>query len=62
MSYSVVIVEDEPPARAKLERFIGELEDFRLAGHADTVRGLTRTTASASMAIRRWSQRVISIF
>jgi two-component system LytT family response regulator len=37
MSYSVVIVEDEPPARAKLERFIGELEDFRLAGHADTV-------------------------
>jgi len=37
MSYSVVIVEDEPPARAKLERFIGELEDFRLAGHADSV-------------------------
>jgi len=37
MSYSVVIVEDEPPARAKLERFIAELEDFRLAGHADTV-------------------------
>jgi len=37
MSYSVVIVEDEPPARAKLERFIAELEDFRVAGHADTV-------------------------
>ena len=37
MSYSVVIVEDEPPARAKLERFIAELEDFRLAGHADSV-------------------------
>lgn len=37
MSYSVVIVEDEPPARAKLERFIGELEDFRVAGYADTV-------------------------
>jgi two-component system, LytTR family, response regulator len=37
MSYSVVIVEDEPPARAKLERFIAELEDFRVAGRADTV-------------------------
>jgi len=37
MSYSVVIVEDEPPARAKLERFVAELEDFRVAGYADTV-------------------------
>lgn len=37
MSYSVVIVDDEPPARAKLARFIGELEDFRVVGEADAV-------------------------
>ncbi|HEY6925591.1 MAG TPA: LytTR family DNA-binding domain-containing protein [Steroidobacteraceae bacterium] len=37
MTYSVVIVEDEPPARAKLARFIGELEDFRVVAEAATV-------------------------
>jgi two-component system LytT family response regulator len=37
MSYSVVIVDDEPPARAKLVRFIAELEDFRVAAEAGTV-------------------------
>lgn len=37
MSYSVVIVDDEPPARAKLRRFIGELEDFRVVEEADAV-------------------------
>src|SRR5580658_4368568 len=37
MSYCVVIVEDEPSARAKLERFIGEVPDFRLVGQADSV-------------------------
>jgi len=37
MSYSVVIVDDEPPARAKLARFIAELEDFRVAAEADSV-------------------------
>jgi len=37
MTYSVVIVEDEPPARAKLTRFIGELEDFRVVAEAATV-------------------------
>ncbi len=37
MSYTVVIVEDEPPARAKLARFIAELEDFRVAAEAGTV-------------------------
>jgi two-component system LytT family response regulator len=37
MSYSVVIVDDEPPARAKLVRFIAELEDFRVAAEAGCV-------------------------
>jgi two-component system LytT family response regulator len=37
MSYSVVIVDDEPPARAKLVRFIAELADFRVAAEAGTV-------------------------
>jgi two-component system LytT family response regulator len=37
MSYSVVIVDDEPPARAKLVRFIAELEDFRVAAEASCV-------------------------
>jgi two-component system, LytTR family, response regulator len=43
MSHSVVIVDDEPPARAKLRRFIDELEDFHVAAEADTVD--TATTA-----------------
>jgi two-component system, LytTR family, response regulator len=30
MSYSVVVVDDEPPARAKLQRLLGELRDFRV--------------------------------
>ena len=30
MSYAVVIIDDEPPARAKLQRFIAELADFRV--------------------------------
>jgi two-component system, LytTR family, response regulator len=37
MTYSVVIVEDEPPARAKLARFIADLEDFRVVAEAVTV-------------------------
>jgi two-component system LytT family response regulator len=37
MSYSVVIVDDEPPARAKLVRFVEELDDFRVAAQAGTV-------------------------
>ena len=37
MSYSVVIVDDEPPARAKLVRFVAELEDFRVAAEASSV-------------------------
>jgi two-component system LytT family response regulator len=37
MTYSVVIVEDEPPARAKLGRFLAELADFRVESEAATV-------------------------
>ena len=37
MSHTVVIVDDEPPARAKLRRFIAELDDFRVVAEADAV-------------------------
>jgi two-component system LytT family response regulator len=37
MRYSAVIVDDEPPARTKLVRFIAELEDFRVAAEASSV-------------------------
>ena len=37
MSYSAVIVDDEPPARTKLVRFIAELADFRVAAEASCV-------------------------
>jgi two-component system LytT family response regulator len=37
MSYSVLIVDDEPPARAKLTRFVAELPDFRVSAEAGSV-------------------------
>jgi len=37
VSHSVVIVDDEPPARTKLRRFIGELDDFHVVAEADAV-------------------------
>lgn len=37
MTHSVAIVDDEPPARAKLNRFIGELDDFHVAIEAGAV-------------------------
>jgi two-component system LytT family response regulator len=37
MSYAVVIVDDEPPARAKLRRWLGELADFRVTAEAADV-------------------------
>jgi two-component system LytT family response regulator len=37
MSYSIVLIDDEPPARAKLQRFIAELADFRVIAEAGTV-------------------------
>lgn len=37
MSHTVLIVDDEPPARAKLRRFIGELDDFQVVAEAAAV-------------------------
>lgn len=37
MSHAVVIVEDEPPARAKLKRWLAELPDFRVVAEAASV-------------------------
>jgi two-component system, LytTR family, response regulator len=37
VSYTVLIVEDEPSARAKLRRFLGEIDDFHISAEADTV-------------------------
>jgi two-component system, LytTR family, response regulator len=37
MSYRAVIVDDEPPARTKLARFVAELADFRVAAEASCV-------------------------
>ncbi|HMI38201.1 MAG TPA: LytTR family DNA-binding domain-containing protein [Steroidobacteraceae bacterium] len=37
MTHSVIIVDDEPPARAKLLRFLEPLPDFRVLAEADTV-------------------------
>lgn len=52
MSYSLLIIEDEPPARAKLARFIAELEDFRVLAEAATVEeGIEAVTRLAPDAI-----------
>ena len=37
MIRSVVVVDDEPPARAKLLRFLSPLDDFQVVAEADTV-------------------------
>ena len=37
MTHSVLIVDDEPPARAKLKRMLAPLAEFHVAGEADTV-------------------------
>jgi two-component system LytT family response regulator len=37
LTHSVIIVDDEPPARAKLLRFLEPLPDFRVLAEADTV-------------------------
>ena len=37
MTHSVVIVDDEPPARAKLLRFLAPLPEFQVVAQADTV-------------------------
>jgi two-component system LytT family response regulator len=47
MTYSVVIIEDEPPARAKLGRFLAELTDFRVESEAATVEAGIAAVAAA---------------
>lgn len=37
MTHSVVIVDDEPPARAKLARFLAAVPEFAIAAEADSV-------------------------
>jgi two-component system, LytTR family, response regulator len=37
VTHSVVIVDDEPPARAKLNRLLEPLPEFRVVGEADSV-------------------------
>lgn len=52
MSHPLVLIEDEPPARAKLIRFIGELSDFRVVAEAGTVEeGIAAITTHAPAAI-----------
>jgi two-component system LytT family response regulator len=37
LTHSVLIVDDEPPARAKLQRFLAPLEDFKVVAEAGSV-------------------------
>ena len=37
MSHTVFIVDDEPPARAKLARLLAPLPEFAVVGEADSV-------------------------
>ena len=39
MSHTVLIVDDEPPARAKIARLLAPLEEFTVVGEADSVDG-----------------------
>ena len=48
MSHTVVIVEDEPPARAKLVRFLADYEDFRVVAEVDAVASAVEVIRSAS--------------
>jgi two-component system, LytTR family, response regulator len=42
LTHSVVIVDDEPPARAKLRRFLAALPEFQIMGEADGVDGAVK--------------------
>jgi two-component system LytT family response regulator len=51
-AHRVVLVEDEPPARAKLARFFGELADFQVVAEAATVEeGLAALTEHSPAAL-----------
>jgi two-component system LytT family response regulator len=47
MSHSVVIVDDEPPARAKLRRLLAELPDFRVVAEAGDVTEAVQLASAA---------------
>jgi two-component system, LytTR family, response regulator len=47
LSHSVIIVDDEPPARAKLARFLAPLEEFRVVAEASTVESAVAAITSA---------------
>jgi two-component system, LytTR family, response regulator len=51
LTHSVVIVDDEPPARAKLLRFFAPLEEFQVVAEADTVETAVREIASHQPAV-----------
>jgi two-component system LytT family response regulator len=48
MSHSVLIVDDEPPARAKLSRFLADLPDFRVVAEAESVSEAVAAVKSAA--------------
>lgn len=47
MSFEVVIVDDEPPARAKLRRLLDELPDFRVVAEAAEVAEAVQAVSAA---------------
>jgi two-component system LytT family response regulator len=47
MSHAVVIVDDEPPARAKLRRWLDELPDFRVVAESADVDGAIAAVTKA---------------
>jgi two-component system, LytTR family, response regulator len=51
MSHAVVIVDDEPPARAKLARLLAPLPEFSLVGEADTVESAVEQITTLQPAI-----------
>ena len=44
--HRVVIIDDEPPARAKLKRFLESVDDFQVVGEADSVDSGIATVAA----------------
>lgn len=51
MSHSVVIVDDEPPARAKLRWLLAEVADFRVVAEAGTVANAVDAIRGARPAV-----------
>jgi two-component system LytT family response regulator len=51
VKHRVVIVDDEPPARAKLQRFLADLADFDVAAEADSVEAARAAIARHEPAV-----------